>query len=102
MYNKRGILGTIFLAIILAFLIIGLFLYFQIRTKGIEFTTGNFVFNINYKNQEEQPASDLNQNATIVEVPENKSEDNSTKDSLEALNNFSIENKELIIETNKS
>ena len=84
MKSKRGILGTIILAVILALFIIGAFLYFQIRTKGIEFRTGNFIINIGYEKQVPNvTVSDSLQNETI----ENKTEEGLVLD----LNNLTIE-----------
>lgn len=62
MRNKRGIIGTILLAIILAgFILLGL-LYLKIRISGLDFRIGNVVLNIEYSPINNTGNSALNEN----------------------------------------
>ena len=56
----------IFLAFILAILLVGLFLYFQIRTKGLTLRAGNFLISLQYS-PEEVKKEVVEENAPIVE-----------------------------------
>jgi hypothetical protein len=88
MNSKRGLLGTIIIAVVLAVLMIGAFLYFQVRTNGIQFKTGNFVFNIKY----EKDAPLFNQTVSIIETPKDNEIQNGTENDLALnLNNFTLE-----------
>ena len=61
MRNKRGIIGTILLAIILTgFILLGL-LYLKIRMNGLDFRIGNVVLNIEYS-----PINNTD-NSTLIE-----------------------------------
>ena len=67
--NKRALLGTILLAFVVLILIVGGIFYYQLRTKGVQITSGNFVVDIKYQNNE------TNQNGTdIEEIKENFSD----------------------------
>ena len=67
--NKRALLGTILLAFVVLVLIIGGIFYYQLRTKGVQITSGNFVVDIKYQDNE------TSQNETnIDEISENFSD----------------------------
>ena len=67
--NKRALLGTILLAFVVLILIVGGIFYYQLRTKGVQITSGNFVVDIKYQDNE------TSQNGTdIEEISENFSD----------------------------
>lgn len=55
MRNKRGIIGAIFLVIVIILFLIGAFFYHQIKTNGLTLTTGKFIINIDYNNSNASP-----------------------------------------------
>ncbi len=48
MGNKRGIIGAIFLVILVVLFLIGAFFYYQIKSNGLTLSTGKLVVNIGY------------------------------------------------------
>ena len=84
MKNKRGIFGTIFLAIILALAIVAGLLYLKIKYNGLEFKTGNFIVKIGYDKSTEETVKDtipekvdndeINQNITNLTFEDNSEE----------------------------
>lgn len=74
MKNKRAILGTIFLAIILALLMLGGLIYLQIRINGLEFHVGNILINLKYSPKEIQENNNISENEEIIINENNESE----------------------------
>ncbi len=74
MKNKRAILGTIFLAIILALLMLGGLIYLQIRINGLEFHIGNILINLKYSPKEIQESNNISGNEEIINNENNESE----------------------------
>ena len=91
MKNKKGLFLIITLILILViFIALGIF-YFQLRTQGLTFSTGNVVIKIDYNNSEENTEkntadSDISiiegeinkTNNTIIFFEENLSDNNNT------------------------
>mgnify|MGYP001611722713 FL=1 len=48
MKNRRGIIGAIFLVILVVLFLIGAFFYYQIKSNGLTLSTGKLVVNIGY------------------------------------------------------
>lgn len=74
MKNKKGLMGTIILSVILATIIIIAFLYYQLKTTGLTFSAGNIEVNLNYNEQDSNNLTSLN-NSTI---PSNSTDSNLT------------------------
>ena len=81
MYNKKGILGALFISLLFLLIIILGFTYLKIRfLNGLEFKTGNIIVKLNY-DKEKEPKRD-----------EEKSELNITNISIEDENITFIQN----------
>ena len=73
MKNKRGLLLIITLILILVIFIALGILYFQLRTQGLKFSTGNIVIKIDYNNSEENTEKNtVDSNISIKEEEINK------------------------------
>lgn len=74
MKNKRAILGTIFLIIVIILFIMGAFIYYQIKTSGLTVSTGKVTINIAYNNSPEKTETN-NSKSKSNETAENISSD---------------------------
>lgn len=59
--SKRGLLGTILISIALVVLIIGAILFWQIRTNGIQVSSGNFIIEISYNSSSNDSSGNTGQ-----------------------------------------
>ena len=68
--NKKGIIGAILLILIFIIIIVLVVFYIQLRTKGLEFKTGNIIVKINYNNTNEMDTNTTkHNNISIIEEP---------------------------------
>jgi hypothetical protein len=67
--NKKGLLGTILIVAVVVIALISLLTFWQIKSKGIQITSGNFIIDINYDEQPEpelSPENNVTNNKTTL------------------------------------
>ena len=52
--NKRGLIGSILIGVVVIVVLIGGFLYYQVRNEGIQVTSGNFAIDFKFNESESQ------------------------------------------------
>ena len=70
MKNKKGLLGLIIFGLIFIIIAAVGILYFQIKTDGLKFATGNIVIKLDYDDSDKDTNTTLNitdSNLTIIE-----------------------------------
>jgi len=85
--NKRALLGTIFLAVIVVLLLGGGIFYYKLRTDGVKITSGNVVVDIKYNDTSEN--SEEQEDIGIIESPKILNETNISETDL--MQNDSLE-----------
>jgi hypothetical protein len=86
--NKKGLLGTIILGIVIILAIVGALIYFQLKNEGVQLSSGDFQIDIKYNssNPEKNPIT----GDTILEINETleeTQESNTTEESSSNLTN---------------
>lgn len=75
MKNKKGLIGAIFLAIIIVLFLIGFFIYSQVKKNGLTVSTGDVTIKINYNktaNNQVQNNNSMSENFRINETAVNE------------------------------
>lgn len=72
--NKRALLGILFLIVIVVLLILGLLFFYQLKTKGLEFSVGNLIIDIRYDDQK----GEKEQVSVVEEAEHEDKEENET------------------------
>jgi len=70
--NKKGLLGTIIIAIIIILALVGTLIYFQLKKEGVQLSSGDFQIDIKYNSTEKGPSTITG--GTILEINETESD----------------------------